>query len=148
MSLRVNYRVANPGAFKAMMALEQHISGQFEDKPLYELLKIRVSQINGCAFCLDMHAKDLLKLGDYADHILLLSVWREVPLFTEKERVMLELAEAVTLISEQGVPLELYEKVREHFSEAELVDLIMAINTINSWNRIAITTGMYPGCFN
>lgn len=147
MSLRVNYRKANPGAFKAMMALEQHISGQFEDKPLYELLKIRVSQINGCAFCLDMHAKDLLKLGDYADHILLLSVWREVPLFTEKERVMLELAEAVTLISEQGVPLELYEKVREHFSEAELVDLIMAINTINSWNRIAITTGMYPGCF-
>ncbi|MDR9746673.1 carboxymuconolactone decarboxylase family protein [Paenibacillus taichungensis] len=148
MSLRVNYRVANQGAFKAMMALEQHISGQFEDKPLYELLKIRVSQINGCAFCLDMHAKDLLKLGDYADHIFLLSVWREVPLFTEKERVMLELAEAVTLISEQGVPLELYEKVREHFSEAELVDLIMAINTINSWNRIAITTGMYPGCFN
>ncbi|PWW43920.1 MULTISPECIES: carboxymuconolactone decarboxylase family protein [Paenibacillus] len=147
MSLRVNYRRANPGAFKAMMALEQHISGQFKDKPLYELLKIRVSQINGCAFCLDMHAKDLLKLGDYADHILLLSVWREVPLFTEKERVMLELAEAVTLISEQGVPLELYEKVREHFSEAELVDLIMAINTINSWNRIAITTGMYPGCF-
>ncbi|WP_433921413.1 carboxymuconolactone decarboxylase family protein [Paenibacillus taichungensis] len=148
MSLRVNYRVANQGAFKAMMALEQHISGQFDDKPLYELLKIRVSQINGCAFCLDMHAKDLLKLGDYADHILLLSVWREAPLFTEKERVMLELAEAVTLISEQGVPLELYEKVREHFSEAELVDLIMAINTINSWNRIAITTGMYPGCFN
>jgi alkylhydroperoxidase family enzyme len=79
---------------------------------------------------------------------LLLSVWREVPLFTEKERVMLELAEAVTLISEQGVPLELFEKVKEHFSDAELVDLIMAINTINSWNRIAITTGMYPGCFN
>ncbi|WP_405152953.1 carboxymuconolactone decarboxylase family protein [Paenibacillus sp. FSL K6-0108] len=148
MSLRVNYRAANPGAFKAMMALEQHVSGQFEDKPLYELLKIRVSQINGCAFCLDMHAKDLMKLGDYADHIVLLSVWREVPLFTEKERVMLELAEAVTLISEEGVPLELYEKVKEHFSDAEVVDLIMAINTINSWNRIAITTGMYPGCFN
>ncbi|KOY16349.1 carboxymuconolactone decarboxylase family protein [Paenibacillus xylanivorans] len=148
MSLRVNYRVANPGAFKAMMAMEQHVSGQFEDKVLYELLKIRVSQINGCAFCLDMHAKDLLKLGDYADHILLLSVWREVPLFTEKERVMLELAEAVTLISDQGVPLELYEKVKEHFSDAELLDLILAINTINNWNRIAITTGMYPGCFN
>ncbi|MFC9709804.1 carboxymuconolactone decarboxylase family protein [Paenibacillus sp. NPDC056933] len=148
MNLRVNYRVANPGAFKAMMAMEQHVSGQFEDKVLYELLKIRVSQINGCAFCLDMHAKDLLKLGDYADHILLLSVWREVPLFTEKERVMLELAEAVTRISDQGVPLELFEKVKEHFSDAELVDLILAINTINNWNRIAITTGMYPGCFN
>ncbi|MBE7684447.1 MULTISPECIES: carboxymuconolactone decarboxylase family protein [Paenibacillus] len=148
MSLRMNYRAANTGAFKALMAMEQFISGQFEDKVLYELLKIRVSQINGCAFCLDMHAKDLMKLGDYSDHILLLSVWREAPLFTEKERVMLELSEAVTRISEQGVPLELYNKVREHFSEEELVDLVMAINTINNWNRIAITTGMYPGCFN
>ncbi|KQY94031.1 alkylhydroperoxidase [Paenibacillus sp. Root52] len=148
MKLRLNYRKVNPSAYKAMMALEQYVSGQIEDKVLYELLKIRVSQLNGCSFCLDMHAKDLLKLGDYADHILLLSVWREVPLFTEKERVMLELAETVTEISHQGVPTELINKVREHFSEAELVDLIMAINTINSWNRIAITTGMYPGCFN
>ncbi|MCG7375434.1 carboxymuconolactone decarboxylase family protein [Paenibacillus sp. ACRSA] len=148
MELRLNYRKVNPSAYKAMMALEQYVSGQIEDKVLYELLKIRVSQMNGCSFCLDMHAKDLLKLGDYADHILLLSVWREVPLFTEKERVMLELAETVTEISHLGVPTELINKVREHFSEAELVDLIMAINTINSWNRIAITTGMYPGCFN
>ncbi|NMI05529.1 carboxymuconolactone decarboxylase family protein [Paenibacillus sp. SZ31] len=148
MNLRTNYRVASPGAFKAMMAMEQYISGQFENKVLYELLKIRVSQINGCAFCLDMHAKDLMKLGDYADHILLLSVWREVAFFTDQERVMLELAEAVTKISEQGVPLALYDKVREHFSESELVDLILAINTINNWNRIAITTGMYPCCFN
>lgn len=148
MKLRLNYRKVNPSAYKAMMALEHYVSGQIEDKVLYELLKIRVSQINGCSFCLDMHAKDLMKLGDYADHILLLSVWREVPLFTEKERVMLELAETVTEISHQGVPTELTNKVREHFSEAELVDLIMAINTINSWNRIAITTGMYPGCFN
>ena len=83
MNLRMNYRVVNPGAFKAMMAMEQYVSGQFEDKVLYELLKIRVSQINGCAFCMDMHAKDLMKLGDYGDHILLLSVWREVPIFTE-----------------------------------------------------------------
>ncbi|MNC38814.1 Alkyl hydroperoxide reductase AhpD [compost metagenome] len=148
MELRLNYRKVNPSAYKAMMALEQYVSGQIEDKVLYELLKIRVSQMNGCSFCLDMHAKDLLKLGDYADHILLLSVWREVPLFTEKERVMLELAETVTEISHQGVPTELINTVREHFSEVELVDLIMAINTINSWNRIAITTGMYPGCFN
>ncbi|WP_366295295.1 carboxymuconolactone decarboxylase family protein [Paenibacillus sp. AN1007] len=148
MDLRMNYRAANPGAFKAMMAMEQYVSEQFEDKVLYELLKIRVSQINGCAFCLDMHAKDLMKLGDYGDHILLLSVWNEVPLFTDKQRVMLELAETVTRISEQGVPLELYNKVREYFSETEVVNLIMAVNSINSWNRIAITTGMYPGCFN
>ncbi|MGF6353830.1 AhpD family alkylhydroperoxidase [Paenibacillus sp. 4624] len=148
MNLRMNYRAANPGAFKAMMAMEQHVSGQFEDKVLYELLKIRVSQINGCAFCMDMHAKDLMKLGNYGEHILLLSVWREVPIFTEKQRVMLEMAEVVTRISEHGVPLELYNKVREHYSETEIVNLIMAINLINSWNRIAITTGMYPGCFN
>ncbi|MDM5277005.1 carboxymuconolactone decarboxylase family protein [Paenibacillus silvae] len=147
MNVRMNYRTVSPGAFKAMMGLERYVSGQFEDEVLYELLKIRVSQINGCAFCLDMHAKDLMKLGDYGDHILLLSVWREVPLFTDQQRVMLELAEAITLISEQGVSMELYDKVREYFSENEIVDLIMAINSINSWNRIAITTGMYPGCF-
>lgn len=146
--LRVNHYKVRPGTYKAMSAMEEYTSSLFEDKVLYELLKIRVSQINGCAFCLDMHAKDLMKLGDYADHILLLSVWREVPLFTEKERVMLELAEAVTRISEQGVPQELYNRVREHFDEGEYVDLIAAINTINSWNRLAISTGMYPGCFN
>ncbi|MFM9278276.1 carboxymuconolactone decarboxylase family protein [Paenibacillus jiagnxiensis] len=146
--LRVNHSKVRPDTYKAMRGMEEYTSSLFEDKVLYELLKIRVSQINGCAFCLDMHAKDLMKLGDYADHILLLSVWREVPLFTEKERVMLELAEAVTRISEQGVPQELYNRVREHFDEGEYVDLIAAINTINSWNRLAISTGMYPGCFN
>ncbi|OKP93518.1 carboxymuconolactone decarboxylase family protein [Paenibacillus sp. P46E] len=148
MSLRFNYRAANEQAFRAMMAMEQHAGGRIQDKVLYELVKIRVSQINGCAFCLDMHAKDLMKLGDYADHILLLSVWHEVPLFTEKEKVLLEFAEAVTLISQEGVPVALYDKVMEHFSQEEYVDWILAINTINNWNRIAISTGMYPGCFN
>jgi len=147
MNMRMNHMKASPSTYKAMSALEQYVSGQFEDKVLYELIKIRVSQINGCAFCLDMHAKDLMKLGDYADHILLLSVWREVPLYTDKERVALELAETVTLIAGKGVPEALFERVREHFSEAEVMDLVMAINTINSWNRIAITTGMFPGCF-
>ena len=145
MSLRFNYRAVSPSTFKTMMEMEKYISGRFADKVLYELLKIRVSQINGCSYCLDMHAKDLLKLGDYADHILQLALWREVPLFTEKERVMLELAEAVTRISEQGVPTDLYNRVREHFTEEEYVDLITAVNVINSWNRIAIATGMYPG---
>ncbi|MFB5268791.1 carboxymuconolactone decarboxylase family protein [Paenibacillus enshidis] len=145
--LRVNHSKVRPGTYKAMLAMEEYTSGLFTDKVLYELLKIRVSQINGCAFCLDMHAKDLMKLGDYADHILLLPVWREVPLFTEKERAMLELAEAVARISEQGVPAELYNRVREHFDEGEYVDLIAAVNTISSWNRLAIATGMYPGCF-
>lgn len=147
MSLRFNYREVNAPAFRAMMALEKHAGERSKDKVLYELVKIRVSQINGCAFCLEMHAKDLLKLGDYAEHILLLSVWREVPLFTERERVLLELAESVTHISHAGVPQKLYDKVIGHFSEEEFMDWIMAINTINNWNRIAISTGMYPGCF-
>lgn len=147
MSLRLNYRTVNPSALQAMLAMEKYTSSRITDKLLYELLKIRVSQINGCSFCLDMHAKDLLKLGDHGNRILLLSVWREVSLFTEKERVMLELAEAVTTISEYGVPQQLYDRVRAYFSEMEYVDLIIAINTINSWNRIAIATGMSPDCF-
>lgn len=149
MSLRLDANKANPKAYAAMMSLETFTGGAMKDKVLNELIKLRVSQINGCAFCLDMHAKDLMKLGEHGDRLLLLSVWREVPhLFTEQERVALELSEAVTLISNNGVPEALYTKVREHFNEAEYVALIMAINTINCWNRISISTGMYPGCFN
>ncbi|MBT2293551.1 carboxymuconolactone decarboxylase family protein [Paenibacillus albidus] len=148
MSLRFNYTKANGAAFRAMMALEEYAGSHVTDKVLYELIKLRASQINGCAYCLDMHAKDMLKLGDHSDRILLLSVWREVPhLYTDKERAVIELTEAVTQISHHGVPDVLYHKVREFVSESEYMDLIMAINTINSWNRIAISTGMFPGCF-
>ncbi|WP_042200562.1 carboxymuconolactone decarboxylase family protein [Paenibacillus camerounensis] len=147
MSLRFNYRQVNAPAFRAMMALEQHNGGRGLDKVLTELVKIRVSQINGCAFCLDMHAKDLLKLGDYQDKLLLVCVWREAPIFTPHERAVLELAEAITHISRDGVPQAVYDHVREFVSEEEYVDWIMSINTINSWNRIAISTGMYPGLF-
>ncbi|WP_150275863.1 carboxymuconolactone decarboxylase family protein [Paenibacillus tepidiphilus] len=145
MSLRFNYREVNAPAFRAMMALEQHSAGRTKDKLLAELIKIRVSQLNGCAFCLDMHARDLLKLGDYHDKLVLVSVWREAPIFTAEERAVLELAEAVTFISQDGVPQAVYEQVREFFSEEEVVDLLMSIITINGWNRIAISTGMYPG---
>ncbi|WP_054941256.1 carboxymuconolactone decarboxylase family protein [Paenibacillus ihuae] len=145
MSLRFNYRQVNAPAFRAMMAAEQHNAGRGLDKVLVELVKIRVSQINGCAFCLDMHAKDLLKLGDYQDKLVLVSVWREATVFSGKERALLELAESVTLISQGGVPQAGYDNVREYVSEEEFVDWIMSINTINNWNRIAISTGMYPG---
>lgn len=145
MTLRFNYREVNEPVFRAMMAMEQHVGGRGKDKVLDELVKIRVSQLNGCAFCLDMHVKDLLMLGDYQERIMMLSVWREAPLYTAKERALLELAETVTQISQAGVPQDVYDKVREHFSEEEYVDWIMAINTINCWNRIAISTGMYPG---
>jgi AhpD family alkylhydroperoxidase len=147
MQPRFNYTEANPAAFKAMMALETFAKNSGIEHGLYELIKMRASQINGCAFCIDMHAKDLLNRGESLDRLLLLTAWREVPLYTEKERAVLELTECVTRISEGGVPDHVYEKVRAHFSEKEYVDLIMAINVINGWNRISISTGMFPGCF-
>ncbi|MDR0269309.1 carboxymuconolactone decarboxylase family protein [Paenibacillus sp.] len=146
MKPRFNYRTTSPHVYQAMMNMQKADSGTSLDPVLRELLKIRISQINGCSFCLDMHAKDLLKLGDYQDHIVLLSVWREAPIYSDRERAALELAEAVTRISEQGVPEAVYETVREYFDENEYMELILAINTINSWNRIAISTGMFPGC--
>ncbi|AGT31091.1 hypothetical protein M493_03925 [Geobacillus genomosp. 3] len=148
MTLRFNYRIENPEAFEALTKLEEFMNKSGLDKTLYELIKIRASQINGCAFCVDMHTRDLRNMGETAQRINLISVWREAyDIFSEKEKAVLELTEAVTLISNNGVPQHLYEKVRQFFSEKEYVDLIMAINTINCWNRMAISTGMYPGCF-
>ena len=147
MQPRFNYREANPAAFEAMMAFETFARSTGIDHRLYVLIKMRASQINGCAFCIDMHAKDLLEHGEQLDRLLLLTAWRDVPIYTEKEKAALELTECVTRISEGGVPDSVYEKVRAHFSEKEYVDLVMAVNAINGWNRLAISTGMFPGCF-
>jgi alkylhydroperoxidase AhpD family core domain len=147
MKLRLDYRSANPAAFQALMKLEGVAQQMNPNKTLYELIKIRASQINGCAFCLDMHTADARKLGESEQRINLVTVWREAPQFTERERAVLALTEAVTLIANAGVPQDIYEEVRKHFSEEEYVGLIMAINAINSWNRIAISTGMFPGCY-
>jgi len=108
---------------------------------LVELIKVRASQINGCAFCLDMHAHDARKLGISDTALLLLSAWREAPYFSEAERAALELTEAVTLISEHGVPDALYEKVSRHFNAEQYLGLLTAINVINGWNRFMIATG-------
>ena len=132
MSLRLKYREQNPEAFNTMIQLEKFNSKASLDKVLYELIKIRSSQINGCAYCLDMHTRDIKKLGETDQRINLISVWREAnDIFTEKEKVILELTEAVTLISNGGVSDDLYERTRQFFSEKEYVDIIMAINTIN-----------------
>ena len=147
MQPRFNYTEANPAAFEAMMALETFARNTGIDHRLYVLIKMRASQINGCAFCIDKHAKELLSQGENLDRLLLLTAWRDTPIYTEKEKAALELAECVTLISEGGVPDHVYENVRAHFSEKEYVDLLMAINVINCWNRISIPTGMFPGCF-
>jgi AhpD family alkylhydroperoxidase len=147
MQPRLNYREANPAAFEAMLAFESFAQSTGIDHNLYTLIKMRASQINGCAFCIDMHGKDLLENGESLERLLLLTAWREVPVYSDKERAVLELTECVTRISESGVPDHVYENVRKHFSEKEYVDLIMAINAINGWNRISISTGMFPGCF-
>ncbi|MBM7564890.1 carboxymuconolactone decarboxylase family protein [Paenibacillus sacheonensis] len=144
MEVRFNHMQVSPGAMQAMLKLEGFIKTSGLDANLYELIKIRSSQINGCAFCLNVHTKDARKLGESEQRIYLLNAWREAPFYTDKERVVLELTEAVTRISEQGVPQELYDRVRAHVDEVEYVAIIMAINTINAWNRIAISTGMFP----
>jgi AhpD family alkylhydroperoxidase len=142
--MRLNGRKANPEAYQMMFELEKFIARSGLDPKLYELIKIRVSQLNGCAFCLNMHTKEARKLGETEERIYLLPAWREAPYYTDKERAVLALTEAVTLISERGVPEDLYKEVRKYFDEKEYMTLIMAINTINAWNRIAIATGMTP----
>lgn len=142
MKARIDYRNTNPQAYQAMLQLEKHVQESGLDKSLIELIKIRTSQINGCAFCLDMHTKDARKLGETEQRIYLLNAWREATFYTAAERAALALTEAVTLISTRGVPEELYAEVREHFDEQQYVALLMAINTINAWNRLAISIGM------
>ncbi|MDC0760833.1 MULTISPECIES: carboxymuconolactone decarboxylase family protein [Brevibacillus] len=142
MQARFNHRAANPEAYQTMLKLENFVNESGLDKKLIELIKIRASQINGCAFCMDMHTQDARKLGETEQRIYLLSLWRESAVYTEAERAVLALTEAVTVITANGVSEELYQQVREHFDENQYVALIMAINTINSWNRIAISTGM------
>ncbi|GIO89173.1 MULTISPECIES: carboxymuconolactone decarboxylase family protein [Paenibacillus] len=147
MTLRMNHRSVNPNAFKSLLALEQSAKNSGLDHKLYELIKLRASQVNGCSYCVDMHAKDLLSMGESTDRLLLLPMWREVPIYSEAERAVLELTECVTKLHEAGVPDDVYARVREHFDEKEYVDLILAISTINAWNRIGVSTGMFPGCF-
>ncbi|TVX99756.1 carboxymuconolactone decarboxylase family protein [Cohnella terricola] len=147
MELRMNYRSVNPEALKAMLGLEQWIQNSGLDRKLYDWIKLRASQINGCSYCIDTHSKDLISMGESVEKVMLLTAWREAPQFSEKERAVLELTECVTRLSEAGVPREVYDRVLAHFDEKQFVDLIMAINAINSWNRIGVSTGMFPGCF-
>ena len=112
---------------------------------LLELVKMRASQINGCAYCLDMHSKDARAAGEKEQRLYTLNAWRETPFFTDRERAALEWTEAVTLVSEDHVPDAVYDEVRQHFSEEELVKLTMAVVTINTWNRVAIAFRAVPG---
>ncbi|CAG7652578.1 carboxymuconolactone decarboxylase family protein [Paenibacillus allorhizosphaerae] len=145
MEMRLNYTKVQPESLQTLLKLEGYVKKSGLDPKLLELIKIRASQINGCAYCLDMHTKDARAMGETEQRLYMLSAWREAPFYTEAERAAIALTEAVTKISEAGVPQELYEQVRKHFDEGHFVDLIMAINAINCWNRMAISTGMVPG---
>ena len=144
--MRIDFRKASPGAAQAMLALEKHVAASTIEKSLYELVKIRASQINGCAYCLDMHTQDARAMGETEQRIYALSAWRETPFFTPRERAALAWTETLTLVAlEQRVPDELFDATREHFSEAELVDLTIGVIAINGWNRIAIAFALPVG---
>src|SRR5689334_15390487 len=134
-----------PDVYKAMIRLDS-VARRGLDPKLYELVKIRASQLNHCAFCLDMHTKDALAAGESVERIVQLSAWQESRHFyTEKELAAIELTEAVTVLTEGFVPDEVYERAAKHFEEAELAQLVAAITVINAWNRFGVTTRMTPG---
>ncbi|MDW2982109.1 MAG: carboxymuconolactone decarboxylase family protein [Rhodanobacter sp.] len=135
---RVDYRKAAPEAFKAMLALEAGVQRGGLEHALIELVKMRVSQINGCAYCLDMHSKDARAAGETEQRLYLLSAWREAPCYTARERAALAWAEAVTLVATNDLPDALYDEVHAQFDDKGMVELTLAIIAINGWNRLAI----------
>lgn len=140
MEPRINISKLEPKAYEAMIGLENYLAQTGLDKTLYELIKTRASQINGCAYCINMHTRDAMKLGETAQRLFLLNAWRETELFTEKERAVLALTEAMTLITNGHVPDEIYKNAENQLTPNELAAVIMAVVAINGWNRIAITT--------
>jgi AhpD family alkylhydroperoxidase len=147
MEPRIEYAKVAPGTVQAMQALEGYVRQSGLESALLELVRVRASQINGCAFCIDMHTKDARAVGESEQRLYALDAWRETPFFSERERAALEWTEAVTRVSEGHVPDEVYERAREQFTEKELVDLTMAVVTINGWNRLAISTRALPGSY-
>ena len=139
MKPRVDYQRAAPNALGAIMGLERYVRDSGLEQQLIELVKIRASQINGCAYCLDMHTRDARAAGETEQRIFVLSAWRDVPFYTPRERAAFEWTEVVTNIGLSGVPDDVYQRTCEHFTDTELVDLTMAVVTINAWNRLAIS---------
>lgn len=147
MTQRLNYRQAAPKGLAAMQGLEQYTRTSGLDHALLELVKTRVSQINGCAFCVDMHTKDARAAGEDEQRLYLLPVWREAPCYTPRERAALAWAEAVTTLKEQEVGDAVYQEARQHFDEKALVDLTLAIIAINGWNRLSISFRVPAGSY-
>ena len=145
MEARFNLMKAAPGAYVAMLGLEHYLQECELEQPLLHLIKLRASQINGCAYCLDMHWKDLQVSGEKEQRMYSLDAWRGCPYYTERERAALAWTEAVTLITKDHAPDAVYEEVRAQFSEKEICDLTLAVAAINAWNRLAISSRTVPG---
>jgi len=147
-SPRIDYKKQHRPALAGLYELEQFVEAAGIDQSLLELIKLRASQINGCAFCIDMHTKDARKAGESEQRLYALSAWRETPFYTDRERIALQWTEALTLIAQNEVSDRLYCAAKEQFGEDGLVALTMAIVSINSWNRLAISFRTVPGSYN
>jgi AhpD family alkylhydroperoxidase len=142
---RFNYAKVAPGVYDAMDVLDQYVAKCGLEESLLHLVRLRASQINGCAYCIDMHWKDLRALGEAEQRLYGLDAWRESPYYSERERAALTWTDALTLVAEDQVPDAVYEQVKPHFSEKELADLTLTVATINAWNRLSIAARLEPG---
>ena len=147
MEPRIDYLKAARGVYEAMLGLEKYLHQSGLEEGLMDLVKLRASQINGCAYCIDMHWKDLRALGESEQRLYGLDAWEESPYYTDRERAAFQWTEAVTQIRDGHVPDEVYEKVRTKFTDKELADLTLAIAAINGWNRLAIAARSVPGVY-
>jgi len=138
MEPRIDMYKAAPGAYRAMAALEGYVRKSSLETPLLELVRLRASQINGCAFCIDMHTKDARAAGETEQRLYCLEAWREAPFYSDRERAAFDWTEAITRISDGHAPDAVFQEAHKHFTDEELVDLTMAIVAINGWNRLAI----------
>jgi AhpD family alkylhydroperoxidase len=146
MQPRLEFPKVAPAAYRAMLALENYVTKSSGLEPsLLHLVRMRASQINGCAYCLDMHSKDARAIGETEQRLYALNAWRETPFFTDRERAALAWTEAVTLVSQDHVPDSVYDEVRQRFNGEELVNLTLAVAAINSWNRLCISFHAVPG---
>jgi AhpD family alkylhydroperoxidase len=147
MTARIDFTKVAPGAVRAMYGLEKYLSEASIEEPLRLLVKLRASQINGCAYCIDMHSKDARAAGEKEQRLYGLAAWREAPYYSKRERAALEWTDALTLVADNHVPDDLYQRTRQQFNEQELADLTLVVAQINAWNRIAISTRVEPGSY-
>ena len=145
MKARIDLMRINPGIMQAMFGLERQVRRAGFDRRLLDLVRMRASQLNGCAYCLDMHSKDARANGETEQRLYGLSAWRETPYYSARERAALEWTEALTLVTETHVPDDVYDRVREQFSEDELAHLSLAVVSINGWNRLNVAARTVPG---